>query len=188
MAAIIRAHGRPELKRARDPFRELARAIIYQQLSGKAAGTICGRFEALFPGTRFPLPEQVLEMPLETLRSVGLSKQKASYLLDLSAKYAGGEIEHRRFSRLSDEAISEELIKVKGIGQWSADMFLIFALNRPDVLPVGDLGVRKGMQVYFELEALPKPAEMQTLGEAWRPFRSIGSWYMWRVSEAGLPG
>lgn len=187
MAAVIRAHDRPVLKRARDPFRELARAIIYQQLSGKAAGTICARFEALFEGPGFPKPNQVIDAPLESLRACGLSKQKASYLIDLSTKYASGEIEHQRFSRLADERISEELLKVKGIGQWSADMFLIFALNRPDVLPVGDLGVRKGMQVYFDLEALPKPSEMIALAEAWRPFRSIGSWYMWRVAEAGLP-
>ncbi|MFN8547429.1 MAG: DNA-3-methyladenine glycosylase [Candidatus Eisenbacteria bacterium] len=186
MAAVIRSSVKPELKRTRNPYRELTRAIIYQQLSGKAAATICARFVALYPGVTFPRPEAVLETPLETLRSVGLSKQKASYVVDLASRYCRGEIQHRRFARLSDEEISAELVQVKGIGQWSADMFLLFGLNRPDVLPVGDLGVRKGMQLYFDLPELPKPAEMMTLAEPWRPFRSIASWYMWRVAENGL--
>lgn len=188
MAALIRSRVRPELKRTRNPYRELTRAIIYQQLSGKAAATICARFVALYPGVTFPRPEMVVETSFERLRSVGLSKQKASYVLDLASRYARGEIQHRRFARLSNEEISAELVQVKGIGQWSADMFLLFGLNRPDVLPVGDLGVQKGMQIYFDLPALPKPAEMVTLAEPWRPYRSIASWYMWRVAENGLEG
>lgn len=186
LAALIEQHGPPRLRRTRNTFQSLAEAIIYQQLSGKAAGTILGRFVALYPKRRIPRPADVLATPLTQLRGVGLSGQKAAYLHDLAAKYTDGTLQPRRFSRMSDEEIAEALIQVKGIGQWSVDMFLIFALNRPDVLPVGDLGVRKGFQRFFQLPALPAPDEMRLLAESWRPYRSVGTWYMWRVVEAGM--
>lgn len=180
----IDAHGAPPWKRTRNPFHALSRAIVFQQLSGKAATTIFTRFEALFPGQSFPTPEDVLKKPLPRLKSAGLSKQKASYLKDLARCFRDEVITPKRFGRMSDEAISIELLQVKGIGQWSADMFLMFALNRPDVLPVGDLGVKKGLQVLLELQALPTALEMQRLAEPWRSYRSYASWYLWRAAES----
>lgn len=190
MAALVATHGAPPFQRTRNPFQSLARAIIYQQLSGLAAGTIYARFVALFPGVPprgFPTPAELLAMPVPRLRAAGLSQQKASYLLDLAAHFADRRIEPRRLGRQSDAEIADALIPVKGIGRWSVDMFLIFGLNRPDVLPTGDLGVQYGMKAYFGLRAVPKPAQMEALGEGWRPYRSVATWYMWRVKEHGLP-
>lgn len=187
MAALIDQHGAPSLRRTRNSFASLSRAIIYQQLSGKAAGTIYRRFLDLYPGRSFPRPDQVLATPFEALRGVGLSRSKAAYLLDLAEKFHSGAVKPRRFARMDEDALAEMLTQVKGVGQWSVDMFLIFGLLRPDVLPVGDLGVRKGMQVYFGLDELPAPAVMIELAAAWRPYRSAASWYMWRVAENGLP-
>ena len=187
MRALIALHGPPALSRTRNSFASLGRAIIYQQLSGKAAGTIYRRFLGLFPRRRFPRPDQLLATPPTTLREVGLSRAKASYLLDLAARYADGTIRPRRFARASDDELQDMLTQVKGIGPWSVHMFLIFGLLRPDVLPVGDLGVRKGMQQYFELDGLPTPRVMAELAESWRPYRSAAVWYMWRLLESGLP-
>lgn len=186
MARLIERHGPPPLERTTNVFASLARAIIYQQLSGKAANTICGRFEALWEGENFPRPEQVLGASPESLRAVGLSRQKASYLQDLAARFCRGEVRAGDFDQLTDEEIARELTAVKGIGQWSADMFLIFALNRPDVLPVGDLGIQKGMQIYFRMRTLPKPERMIRSAAPWRPYRSVACWYMYRVAENGL--
>lgn len=183
MDELIATHGPPNLKRTRNSFQSLARAIIYQQLSGKAAGTIYGRFLALYPGQRFPRPETLKDTPFDDLRGVGLSRGKASYLLDLAAKYDDGTIKPRRFASMSNDELLETLTSVKGIGPWSVHMFMMFGLVRPDVLPVGDLGVRKGMQQYFGLDSLPSPATMESLAEPWRPYRTFGSWYMWRVLE-----
>ncbi len=187
MAKLIRLHGRPEFKRTRNTFASLGRAIIYQQLSGKAAATIYGRFLDLFPRRRFPTPQQLLGVPHAKLRTAGLSKAKATYLHDLARRFDDGTVQPRRFRKAGDDEITDTLLVVKGIGQWSVDMFLMFGLNRPDILPVGDLGVRKGVQTYFNLRELPAPDAMTQLAEPWRPFRSVASWYMWRVAEAGLP-
>lgn len=183
MAALIRRHGRPDLQRTRNSFQSLGRAIIYQQLSGKAAGTIYRRFLALFPRNRFPTPGVLMKTPFENLRQAGLSRGKASYLIDLAGKFQDGTIKPRRFARMDNDALSRLLTQVKGVGQWSVDMFLIFGLLRPDVLPVGDLGVRKGFQSYFGLSDLPKPDEMTDRARPWQPYRSIATWYMWRLLE-----
>ncbi len=183
MAALIKRHGPPSFRRTRNVFRSVAEAIFYQQLHGKAAETILRRFRALYPHGRFPTPAEVLGTSMERLRSVGLSRQKASYLLDLAAKSQDGTINPRGFARMSDEEVAQALIQVKGIGPWSADMFLMFDLNRPDVLPVGDLGVRKGFQQLFGLSELPGPEDMRRLAEPWRPYRSVAVWYLWRVVE-----
>jgi DNA-3-methyladenine glycosylase II len=187
MRSLIARHGAPALQRTRNSFQSLGRAIIYQQLSGLAAGTIYRRFLALYPQGRFPRPDVLLATPFETLRSVGLSRAKASSLLDLAAKLADGTVKPRMFSRMDEETLRQSLTQVRGIGPWSVDMFMMFGLLRPDVLPVGDLGVRKGMQLYFGLTDLPAPAEMYDLAGPWRPFRTAASWYMWRVVENGLP-
>jgi DNA-3-methyladenine glycosylase II len=188
LAPLIAHHGPPTFRPARSAFRALTESIVYQQLSGKAAAAIFDHFLDIFPGRRFPTPEQLMGVPVPRLRAAGLSSQKAAYLLDLAARFHDGTIAPRRFRKMTDEEISDHLIQVKGIGQWTADMFLMFALNRPDVLPVGDLGVRKGVQQFFGLADLPDPPEMQRLAVPWQPYRTVGSWYMWRVVEEGAPG
>ncbi|WP_428267189.1 DNA-3-methyladenine glycosylase family protein [Haliangium sp.] len=187
MKALIRRHGAPPLSKTRNSFASLGRAIVSQQLSGKAADTIYGRFLALYPRRRFPRPDELLATPIETLRGAGLSRAKASSLHDLAAKFQDGTVIPRRFVHMDEDGLRAMLTQVKGIGPWSVDMFLIFGLMRPDVLPVGDLGVRKGVQAYFGTEALPDAEEMTALSEGWRPYRSVASWYMWRVVEEGLP-
>ncbi len=189
MPALIERHGPPPLARSRDTFGSLGRAIVYQQLSGNAAGTIYRRLLGLYGRgrRRFPRPAEILATPEATLRSAGLSRAKASFLHDLARHFAEGRIVSRGFHRASNEEIAAALTQVKGVGPWSVDMFLIFALNRPDVLPVGDLGIRKGMQRYFGKRALPEAPAMRRMAEPWRPYRSVASWYMWRVAEDGLP-
>jgi len=180
---LIGAHGPPRLAPSRNHLQSLTRAIVYQQLSGKAAGTIYRRFLELFGGQRFPDAAAIAAMPAVRMRRAGLSAAKAAYVRDLAARFASGGVDPRRFRRMSDDDLVEQLTTIKGIGRWSVHMFLLFGLNRPDVLPVGDLGVRRGMQLRFGLRALPEPRAMESLAAPWRPFRSIGSWYMWRVVE-----
>ncbi|GAB4524711.1 MAG: DNA-3-methyladenine glycosylase [Haliangiales bacterium] len=187
MPALVERHGAPDWRRTRNSFASLGRAIIYQQLTGKAAETIYQRVLALFPRRRFPRPEALLATSPETLRGAGLSRAKCAALLDLAEKFCDGTITPRRFAALDNRALHAMLTQVRGIGPWSVDMFLMSGLLRPDVLPVGDLGVRKGMQTYFATAALPSPTEMSALAEPWRPYRSVASWYMWRVAEHGLP-
>lgn len=187
MNALIDAHGAPDFSRTRNSFASLGRAIIYQQLNGKAAGSIYKRFLALFPRAAFPKPEVLAQVPSDQLRSVGVSRAKASYLLDLAEKYRDGMITPRRFSRMDNDELLAHLTVVKGIGPWSVHMFLMFGLCRPNVLPVGDLGVQRGVQMYFDLDDLPKPAVMESVCQPWQPYRSVASWYMWRLIENGIP-
>ena len=165
-------------------FRALVEAIIYQQLSGKAAGTILARFRALYPSRRFPSPEEILQTPARRLRSVGLSRQKISYLQDLAARVADGSFPLRRLSRLEDEAIVGHLTQVKGIGRWTSEMFLIFCLGRPDVLSPTDLGIRKAVQAAYGYKSLPAPRTVDRHGQRWKPYRSIACWYL-RASVDG---
>jgi DNA-3-methyladenine glycosylase II len=163
----------------------IARAIVFQQLSGKAAGTIHGRFEQLFGG-RAPTAEELLRTPDQDLRSVGLSRAKTLYLKDLAARAASGSLPLDRLHELPDEELLEALTAVKGIGKWTAQMFLLFRLGRPNVLPDLDLGVRKGVQRVYGLRRLPTPKQVQSRGAAWSPFASVAAWYMWRSLD--LPG
>eukprot|EP00741_Cyanophora_paradoxa_P016481 tig00020920_g15912.t1 len=169
---------------ATDTFSALSKSIIFQQLAGSAAKAIEARYLSLF-GTdgRHPSPAAVAAAEAGLLLSAGLSKQKAGYLQGLARACAAGELplELAAFGGLEDGAVAGRLRRVKGVGPWTADMFLLFTLERRDVLPVGDLGVRKGVQEVFGLRELPKAGEMERLTEAWRPWRSIGSWYMWRA-------
>jgi len=183
LAPLIAQHSPPIFKPATNAFRALTESIIYQQLSGKAAAAIYDHFLDIFPKRRFPTPTHLLLIPLSQLRTAGLSTQKSSYLLDLAEKFSNGTIQPRRFAKMSNEEISEHLIQVKGIGQWTADMFLMFALNRPDVLPVGDLGIRNGFKKLYRLRKDPTPEKMIALAEPWRPYRTVASWYLWRVLE-----
>lgn len=182
-APLIKKHGLPNLKRKGNAFRALCRAIVYQQLSGKAAGTIFARFTALFPGKSFPTPEDVRKISFEKLRSVGLSGQKASYLKDLAEKFSSGVIKHRSLHRMTSDEIVEHLTQIKGIGTWTVHMFLLFTLARPDVLPTGDLGVRKGFKIVYKLKSLPEHEAMEKLAAPWRAHASAASWYLWRAAD-----
>ena len=162
-------------------FDALVRSIIYQQLSGKAAATIHARFIALYP--RHPKPEQVLATPDEPLRGAGLSRQKIGYLRSLAEHVHTGALPLARIARMSDDAIIERLVDVKGIGRWTAQMFLMFRLGRPDVLPDLDLGIQKGIQLAYGLRALPTPKRVLKIGAAWAPHRTVASWYLWRLLD-----
>lgn len=163
-------------------FGAVATSIVYQQLSGAAAGTIHGRMLALFGG-RDPTPRELLRTPDETLRAVGLSGQKTRYLKDLAthASKRGSRVEQLHL--LDDEAVIESLTAVKGVGRWTAQMFLMFRLGRPDVLPDLDLGIQKGIQRAYGLRRLPKPPQVLKRGAPWAPYRTIASWYLWRVAD-----
>ncbi len=168
---------------AKTPFATLLRSIVYQQLSGKAAGTIHRRLLGLFPGRR-PSARALLALDDDALRGVGLSRPKILAVRDLAAKAAARRIPSRRaLDGMEDEAIIERLIEIRGIGRWTVEMLLIFTLDRPDVLPVTDLGVRRGFMVCRRTGALPEPADLLAEGEVWRPYRSVASWYLWRASE-----
>ena len=164
-----------------DPFRALVRAIISQQLSTQAAATIARRFEALFDGR--PTPARVNAAPDDQLRGVGLSGQKLRYMRDLCARIEGGLLPLAALDRMDDEEVITVLTEVKGIGRWTAEMFLMFRLHRPDVLPVDDLGIVKAVQRAYGMRTLPTPKRLMRLGEEWRPYRSVACWYLWRSLE-----
>jgi len=165
-------------------FHSLARSIVYQQLSGKAAGTIFGRFRALFPGEAFPPPDLVLRTRHARLRRAGLSEAKAKAIRDLAAHAARGEIPSiTELRRMPQEEVIERLTVVRGVGRWTVEMLLIFRLGHPDVLPAHDLGIRKGLARIMRRRELPEPEEVLRRGERWRPFRSVASWYLWRATE-----
>jgi len=178
MRAIIERVGPCRMEYGDPEFHSLAEAIIYQQLNGKAAVTIFKRFAAL---AGEPLtPEGILKLSEEQLRSVGLSKQKSSYLRDLASKTHEGKLDFGRLPKLSDDEVIEHLTQVKGIGVWTAHMFLMFALRRPNVLPAGDFGVRTAMKKYYKKRNLPKPDQMEKIAKAWEPYRSVACWYLWK--------
>jgi DNA-3-methyladenine glycosylase II len=165
-------------------FAALTRAIVYQQLSGSAAATILGRVVDLFPETRFPRPEDILACPPERLRAAGLSTGKTAAVRDLAARTLDGTVPPLAVvHRMTDEEIIERLTIVRGIGRWTVEMLLIFRLGRPDVLPVDDLGVRKGFGRIFTKRPLPAARTLTRWAERWRPYRSVASWYMWRALE-----
>lgn len=165
------------------PFHALFSAIVSQQLSGKAARTIYGRARALFPGSRVTAPAVLGSTP-EALRAAGLSRAKAAAVHDLAAKFIDGVVPNaRRLRSMSDDEVIERLVQVRGVGRWTVEMLLIFHLGRPDVLPVGDLGVRKGFQVAYARRALPTEKQLHRYGERWRPYRSVASWYLWRATD-----
>lgn len=161
------------------PFEAVARSIVYQQLSNKAAATIYGRVEALFAPSR-PDASRLLEISDARLRSAGLSTQKTAYLKDLASRVAGGEVPINSLHELDDSEVIAHLTRVKGVGRWTAQMFLIFRLGRPDVLPELDLGVQKAVQRAYRLRKLPTPDRLQKIGAKWAPYRSVASWYLWR--------
>lgn len=179
LGAIIESVGNYTIELQPKPFRSLVEAIIYQQLAGRAADTIFGRFLKIYRG-RFPSPERLKSTRDVELRAAGLSHQKITYLKDLALRVFDGRLKPDLLSGLSDDKVVDQLIQVKGIGRWTADMFLIFCLGRPDVLPVGDLGLRRAMMVHYRLSELPRPARMQEIASQWKPYSSIATWYMWK--------
>ena len=190
IAKLVDVAGPATLKRRgnerRDHFGALVRSIAYQQLAGKAAAAIHGRFEALFDG--HPTPEAVLAMPEERLRGAGLSAAKTASILDLATKVEAGVVPLDGIEKLSDDEIVERLSSVRGIGRWTAEMFLMFQLGRLDVWPVDDLGVRAGYAAAYRLKEMPKPKALAELGEPFRPYRSIAAWYMWQAIHLARAG
>lgn len=178
---LVRAHADPELGKRGDAFQTLARSIVGQQISVKAAQSIWGRFEEALRGVT---PTSVAAFPVEAMRGCGLSGQKVLYLKDLATHFDTGAVKPRRWARMDDEAIIEDLVRVKGIGRWSVEMFLIFHMMRPNVLPVDDLGLRRAMErLYNDGESLTK-AEMRTIGARWSPWCTVATWYLWRSLES----
>jgi DNA-3-methyladenine glycosylase II len=203
LAKIIDGVGpyRPNLRD--DPYAALLRAILFQQLAGAAAHAIQRRFLALYadgnaatiptdpratvPKSLYPTPQRLLATSDEELRAAGISRQKASYMRDLALHIAEGRLDLAQLPSLPDDEVVRLITGVKGLGEWSAHMFMMFHLGRPDVLPVGDLGVRHGMRIAYGLASPPTPSQAKEIGAKWAPFRSVGSWYMWRVNEAVAP-
>lgn len=201
-AKLIERHGPFAMRVApEDPFLSLSRSIVFQQLSGKAAGTIFRRYLSLFgelapadqrsrsdPDWEMPVhfapePAAVLALDDEQLRAVGLSRQKTAALRDLAAHFASGELSASHFEAWPDEEIITHLTRVRGIGRWTAEMYLMFHLGRPDVMPVNDVGINRAMMKQYGLEALPKPADVLRIGEAWRPWATVACWYLWRSED-----
>ncbi|HLZ41175.1 MAG TPA: DNA-3-methyladenine glycosylase [Candidatus Sulfotelmatobacter sp.] len=178
LRAIIERVGPFRMEYGPAEFQSLAEAILYQQLNGKAAETIFKRFAAL---AGEPLtPEGILKLTDQQMRSVGLSKQKSAYLKDLAAKTAAGLLDFSRLPQMSDDEVIQHLTQVKGIGVWTAHMFLMFSLRRPNVLPTGDYGVQVAVKKHYRKRKLPKPKDMEKIARAWEPYRSVACWYMWR--------
>lgn len=181
---LMRRYGACGLAKAQhtDPFRALVRAIISQQLSARAAATIAARVEALFPDGH-PTPEAMAAISDQRLRGCGLSTQKLAYLRDLCRRILDGALPLESLDRMSDEDAIAALTQVKGIGRWTAEMFLMFRLHRPDVLPVGDLGIVKAVQKVYGLRKVPTADRLVRIGDAWRPYRSVACWYLWASLE-----
>jgi 3-methyladenine DNA glycosylase/8-oxoguanine DNA glycosylase len=189
LRGVIDLAGPLEIESRGGAFKSLSRAVFFQQLAGPAARAIMGRVLDVL-GTdeeRWYQPRQYLAASDDDLRAAGLSRQKVIYLRDLAEKFAEGTLREDDFADLDDEEVIERVSQVKGIGRWTGEMFLMFSLGRADVLPVGDLGVQRGMEITYGLAALPKPDEMQRIAEPWRPYRSAGSWYMWRALGVEVP-
>lgn len=175
--------GIPNLRSNTSHYHSLVRSIIFQQLNGNAAQSIFNRFLKLFPGEEFPSPERLSNSDISLLRTAGLSKRKSEYVKGIALAFSESEYLTENYDQWTDSQVSERLTVIRGIGQWTADMFMIFTLLRPDILPLNDLGIKKGLQIFFKLPRLPKSAEMSSLTEHWRPYRSIGCWYMWKIVD-----
>lgn len=188
MEPLIERYGPYRPRPSSDPYAALFRAILFQQLAGAAARAIMQRVLALYgEDGQTPSPHEVLSTTDADFRGAGLSRQKTAYLRDLAERMARGDLDFKTIGNASDAEVIERLTAVKGVGEWTAQMFLISHLGRPDVLPVGDLGVRKGMQVAYQLPNEPTPTEAAEIGAAWAPYRSVGSWYMWRILDTKTP-
>jgi len=181
MEKLINKYEKPYFVKENNYFESIVRSIIYQQLSTKSASKIYSRFKKLFENGSLN-PESVIEQSNDTYRSIGLSRQKISYIFNVADAYTNGMIP-KNFDKHDDEDVINTLIQIKGIGKWTAQMFLMFTLNRPDILPELDLGVKKGFKIYFKLNQLPSEDYMQKKAEKWRPYRTLACWYLWRLVE-----
>jgi 3-methyladenine DNA glycosylase/8-oxoguanine DNA glycosylase len=184
---VERFPGFPQPGGYRSHYHALARSILYQQLAGAAASTIYGRVCDLTPGAGFPRAAELLALPEKKLRAAGLSANKLLALRDLARHTESGELCFPSISRLSDERIIERLVQVRGIGEWTVQMFLIFRLGRLDVMPTGDLGVQEGMRILDGLRSRPKPKELGARAEVWRPLRSVATWTLYRLTDTAAP-
>lgn len=182
LRSIIKSVGPYTIELRPSPFRSLVEAIIYQQLAGRAADAIYRRFLQIYGG-RFPSAGRILATEEPRLRAAGLSRQKTAYIRDLAARVDGGMLDLARLNHSADEQVVEQLVEVKGIGEWTAQMFLIFCLGRPDVLPVGDLGLRKAVMIAYGLESPPQAAKIREIAGPWRPYSSVATWYLWKSLE-----
>ena len=180
---LIDEFGEPDFELQDNYFKALVRSIIYQQLSGKSAFAIYSRYLQLFNSTEFPSPQQVIAIPDSHYTSIGLSRQKTCYIKEISQAFFNKEIIPENIPKLKDDEVRKQFIKIKGIGPWTIDMFLMFALNRPDILPVNDLGIQKGFKLFFRLNELPDEKFMVEKAKNWRPFRTIACWYLWKLVD-----
>ena len=180
---LFDAYDVPELKIEKNYFWALCRSIIYQQISGKAASKIANRFLALFPSGKSIGPIDIIKISLDKLRSVGLSKQKTSYIKNIADAFYNGEVNIENYFTMSDDEIITDLTKVKGVGKWTAEMFLLFTLRRPDIFPVTDLGVQKGFQIFYSLDEIPTIDFMKQKADKWRPYRTIVTLHLWYAVE-----
>lgn len=189
LAPVIDAYEPPKFENSDTPFLALAKSILYQQITHKAGTTIYNRFVSLCGGETRVCPISVLALTPPQLLQIGVSARKVSFLHDLANKYRTGILSDSKILKMEDRALVSLIAMVKGFGVLSVHMFMIFVLHRPDVLPVGDANLRKGVQMLYGLEELPRPSQMEKLCERWRPYRSVASWYIWRLSEAnGVQG
>jgi DNA-3-methyladenine glycosylase II len=182
LGGVIRRVGACTLAPSGDPYRELLRSVIYQQLAGAAARAIAGRVKAQFGG-RYPAPARLLATPDADLRAAGLSRSKLATLKGIAGAFESGELSNRRLYEMEAGDVVAAVTRIRGIGEWTAHMLLIFSLGHPDILPVGDYGVRKGAMDLYGLADLTRPKELEAVAESWRPYRSIGAWYLWRHLE-----
>lgn len=182
LSPIIMAAGIASIVPNQQYYRSLVKSIISQQLSVTAAASILKRFLALFPEGQFPTPTMIMAQSIESFRQVGLSRQKASYIIDLAAKVSDGTVQFGHLDGLSNDQIVAELTTIKGVGVWTVHMFLLFCMGRMDILPTGDLGIKNGMQTLYKLDMQPTPADMESIARKynWHPYESVASWYVWR--------
>jgi DNA-3-methyladenine glycosylase II len=184
---LIREHGKCDLtpEKRRSPFQSLVQAVAHQQLNGTAANTILTRFKKLFPSRKFPRPEDLAKVADAQIRACGFSFSKIKSIRDIAAKALDGTIpSSRQIVKLPDDEIIARLTEVRGVGRWTVEMLLIFQLGRPDVLPVGDFGVRTGFRVAYKKRAMPEPKELLEFGEKWKPHRTTAAWFLWCAADA----
>ena len=183
MQVLIKKFGRPDFNQGQDYFQSLLRSIVFQQLSGKAAQTIYERLVSLIPKTSNLCPNEVLKLDKDEMRKAGLSSQKINYVRNLADYFDKNSLKKKDVEEMTDEEISKELTKIKGIGRWTVDMFLMFTLNRSDILPYKDLGIQKGIMKILNMKNLPSKKEMENCSRKWRPYRTIACWYLWRMAD-----
>ena len=187
MRVLINKFGRPDFNIRQDYFQSLLRSIVFQQLSGKAAQTIYERFVNLIPKNSNLCPNEVLKLNKDEMRKAGLSFQKINYVRNLADYFENNSFQKKDVERMTDQEISKELIQIKGIGQWTVDMFLMFTLNRADIFPFTDLGIQKGIMKILKKKNLPSKKEMENCSKKWRPYRTIACWYLWRMADDKFP-